>query len=553
LPRTAVAITFVLVTAVGGAWTSLGPNAASAAAAGSTVRADFNGDGFSDLAVGEPTENVLTFTGAGAVNVIYGSKNGLTSAGNQFWNQASTGIPTDPQNGARFGDALAAGDFNGDGFTDLAVGADGQKVGSVNAAGVVIVLSGTAAGLTSSGSQLFDQDSELMQGQAEPQDNFGRSLGSGNFGRTPEDDLAIGVAETVGGDIHAGAVQVVYGSVTGLSQNENEIWTEDSPGINSDGAEQGDEFGLGIGGLATADFGKDSHADLAIPVPFEDVGAAQDAGAMVVLYGAPGGLTAAGSQFWAQGGNGLGDKPDANDGFGMSVAAGNYGKSAKADLAVGAPGEMVGTKAGCGAVSVLYGSSAGLISTGNQFFTQNTVGIKDQCEGPSPVTSSGDGFGSALAAGDFGKSGQADLAIGVPAEDIGTKVDAGAVQILYGSTNGLTTSGNQFWSQDSTGVADSPETASGHDIPENFGGSLLATGFGRSGQADLAVGVVGEDLVSNTVIDAGGVNVLYGAANGITATGDQFWTQDSSGIKDQAEANDEFGFSLASGPGASSK
>jgi hypothetical protein len=392
-----------------------------------------------------------------------------------------------------------------------------------------------------------------MLDQAEPQDNFGRALGAGNFGRTSEDDLAIGVAEDVGGATHAGAVQVVYGSISGLSQNGNQLWSEDSPGVNSDGAETGDEFGVALGGLAAADFGKDSRADLAIPAFREDVGAISDAGAVVILYGGSGGLSAAGSQFWIQGANGLRDQAEANDDFGISVAAGNFGKSAKSDLAIGAPGEVVGSHAGCGAVSVLYGSTAGLTATGNQFFTQNTTGVKDQCEGPSPVTGTGDAFGSSLAAANFGKSGQADLAIGAPAEDIGTKVDAGAVQILYGSTNGLTTTGNQLWSQDSTGVADSSETASGHDVPENFGFSLLATNFGRSGQADLAIGVEGEDLVSNTVVDAGAVNVLYGSTNGITATGDQFWTQDSNNIKDQAEANDEFGFAFANGPGASSK
>ena len=549
--RTAIVASLGVVTAVAGAWTSLGPNAASAAAAGSKIRADFNGDGFSDMAVGAPSESIQTFTGAGAVNVIYGSNNGLASTGNQLWTQASTGVPTDPQSGGQFGSALAAGDFNGDGFGDLAVGAPGQTIGGSFAAGVVIVLYGTASGLTSSGSQLFDQDGELMQGAAESQDQFGRSLAAGNFGRTAEDDLAIGVADTVGGDVHAGAVQVVYGSITGLSQNGNQLWTEDSPGVSGDGAEEADEMGLGE--MAAADFGKDSHVDLAIPVFREDVGAVPDAGAVVVLYGGSGGLTAAGSQFWTQGANGLRDQPDAGDMFGVALAAGNFGKSVKADLAIGAPGEMVGTKAGCGAVGVLYGSNAGLTATGNQLFTQDTTGVKDQCEGPSPVTGSGDGFGSSLAAADFGKSGQADLAIGAPQEDIGTSVDAGAVQVLYGSTTGLTTTGNQFWSQDSPGVADSSETASGHDVPETFGFSLLATNFGRSGQADLAIGVEGEDLVSNTVVDAGAVNVLYGAANGITNTDDQFWTQDSSGIKDQAEANDEFGFSLASGSGASSR
>ena len=69
-------------------------------------RPDFNGDGFADLAVGAYE----------AVHVLYGSAVGLIAAGNQLWNQDSPGIE-----GLGFGQSLAVGDFNGDGFGDLAV------------------------------------------------------------------------------------------------------------------------------------------------------------------------------------------------------------------------------------------------------------------------------------------------------------------------------------------------------------------------------------------------------------------------------------------------
>jgi hypothetical protein len=83
-----------------------------AAAAG-----DFNGDGYRDLAVG-----VLEHRGGGAVNVIYGSRDGLKPAGSEQWTQDSPGIPGVSDPGDTFGHALAAGDFDADGYADLAVG-----------------------------------------------------------------------------------------------------------------------------------------------------------------------------------------------------------------------------------------------------------------------------------------------------------------------------------------------------------------------------------------------------------------------------------------------
>jgi hypothetical protein len=56
-------------------------------------------------------------------------------------------------------------------------------------------------------------------------------------------------------------------------------------------------------------------------------------------------------------------------------------------------------------------------------------------------------FGNSLAAGNFGKSGQADLAIGAPFETVSGQSGAGTAHVLYGSTTGLTVTGNQLWSQ----------------------------------------------------------------------------------------------------------
>src|SRR5438105_7426380 len=64
------------------------------------ARADFNGDGFSDEAVGVPLEDLGSSTSpipdAGAVNVVYGSSLGLTATGAQFLTQAATRVGGDP-------------------------------------------------------------------------------------------------------------------------------------------------------------------------------------------------------------------------------------------------------------------------------------------------------------------------------------------------------------------------------------------------------------------------------------------------------------------------
>ena len=135
---------------------------------------DFNGDGRADLAVGALGENDF----AGVVHVLYGSASGLTAAGSQLWSQNSPGIEGVAEASDLFGDALAAGDFNGDGRADLAIGAPREN----NARGVVHVLYGAAAGgLSATGSQLWSQDSPGIAGVAEANDFFGNTLAAGTL------------------------------------------------------------------------------------------------------------------------------------------------------------------------------------------------------------------------------------------------------------------------------------------------------------------------------------------------------------------------------------
>src|SRR6185436_19448383 len=147
----------------------------------------------------------------------------------------------------------------------------------------------------------------------------------------------------------------------------------------------------------------------------------------------------------------------------------------------------------------------------DQFWTQDSTNVND-------VAEQGDAFGSFLSTGDFNGDGNDDLAVGVIGEDVGSMKDAGAVQVLYGSSIGLSATSPiayQFWTQDSTNVTDAAEAG------DFFGHSLSSGDFNGDGKDDLAIGVPREDAgrkPSALVEDAGAVHVLYGSSSGLSAT-----------------------------------
>jgi hypothetical protein len=82
---------------------------------------------------------------------------------------------------------------------------------------------------------------------------------------------------------------------------------------------------------------------------------------------------------------------------------------------------------------------------------------------------------------DFNNDGADDLAIGVPLDNVGTVVGAGAVNVLYGSSpGGLTGTGSQLLSQDTPGVPGSAE------VDDGFGFALATGDFNGDTFADLA-------------------------------------------------------------------
>jgi hypothetical protein len=398
-------------------------------------------------------------------------------------------------------------------------------VGSLASAGAVHVLYGSTSGLTSTGNQIWTQNTAAVQDASEANDRFGAAIVRGDFNGDGFDDLSIAApGESTGSVSGNGLVHTLYGSAGGLTATGNQLWTQDTAGVQ-EVAESGDALGSA---LAAGDFNGDGRAELAAGAPGDGVGSVGGAGAVNVLLGSAGGLTATGNQLWTQDISGVQEVAEANDRFGASLAAGDTNSDARDDLAIGVPGESIGSVAGAGAVNLLFGSAGGLASTSNQLWTQNASGVLD-------VAETSDGMGGSVAVADVNGDGRGDLLIGAPGEST-TLSAIGMVHVLISGTSGPTATSNQVWTQDTAGVADIAEAN------DRFGAGLASGDFNKDGRADLVVASSGESV--GALANAGALNALYGSASGLVSTGNQLWTQDSAGVQDVAEANDRFGGGL---------
>lgn len=449
--------------------------------------ADFDADGSPDVAFGSG----LTSTGElteddGTVIIVYGSVGGLTPQRTQTWRETDFAGPITTS----FGDALAAGDFDGDGFSDLAVGAADAPVDDVDDhAGFVRIIYGSRTGLRADRSQRWTQNSRGIAGRAEAHDGFGIALVAANFGHGGEHDLAIGVH---GEDHDAGAVNVIYGSPTGLTADHDQLWDQNSQGI-ADRSERDDAFGLT---LTAGRFRDSDYADLVVGVYSETVKRTYGSGAVHIINGSPDGLTSQGSQFLTFSDGQA--KSQQAAGFSYALATGRFHGGDTDDLAVGAPFADGNT----GAVTVIPSTSGGLHPDRAHVFDHTRLGIQKSPDGQDTI-------GWALTAGQFGhddRARYADLAIRVPGHYTKTDEVNGALTILYGGPEGLTTQQRQTLT---TGLS---SEAFGIDV--EWRRQLAAIGT-ADGLDQLILG------------DTDWIRILTPTANGFTHTAPPTWTTDT--------------------------
>jgi uncharacterized protein (TIGR03437 family) len=429
--------------------------------------ADFDGDGLMDAAVGAPGED----TGKGLVHVLFGAVDGLTALDSQVWKPGSDAFPGNWEDGDASGSALAAGDFNGDGYADLAIGTPGEdkRQGAIN-----VLYGSLGGGLTLNGVGGFNQGPLEGDGNQDG-DQFGGSLASGDFNNDGYYDLVVGSP----GEENSGVlIHVLYGSSVGLRTDGNQRWRQGRDNIPGS-RENGDSFGFAV---ATGDFNNDSFDDIAIGAPGEDSGK----GSLHVLLGSGGGIGSGGNQRWFQGKDGLPDDDENNDVFGISLTTGDFNGDGFDDLAIGVPGEDNGR----GIAHVVYGTTAGLAAAGNQIFAQGFEGMQGDSR-------NGDAFGLVLAAGDFGGDFAADLVVGVPNEDGGGSW--GVFQTLLGNQqptiNAVVSAG--------LGLP-AISTLSPNTLATAFGAGLYESASGRGvGPADLVNGAL-PTLLDRTCLEIDG-------------------------------------------------
>jgi hypothetical protein len=382
--------------------TGLGANEAGDEFGAALAAGDFNGDGNFDLAIGAPGESLDDGPRSGAVFVQLGTGAGLTP--DAVLDQRGIGAD---EAGDRFGATLAAGDFNGDGFDDLAVGAPDEAPGSSPTSGGVFVFLGSASGLEPH--RFLDQ---AALGVNELGDGFGASLCVGDFDGDGRDDLAVGApGEAPGSDPVSGAVFVFRGTALGLAPDR----TLDQDGLGAN--EDDDRFGSA---LASGDFNGDGRDDLAVGAPGEAPGPDPKSGGVFVFHGTGEGLVP--RNFVAQDGLGVNET---DDDFGHALSSGDYDGDGRDDLAVGAPGEAPGADPRAGAVYVFRGSGANLRP--QQFITQAGLGSNE----------SGDRFGAALASGNYVGNSRDDLVVGAPGKAPWSEPSSGAAFLFRGAAAGL--------------------------------------------------------------------------------------------------------------------
>ncbi|MGW2530431.1 FG-GAP repeat domain-containing protein [Streptomyces sp. NPDC001595] len=410
---------------------------AGAAAPGAAVsaRADFDGDGYADVAIAAPGGTVGGETGAGYVAVVYGMADGPDGVKRQIISQNRYHVPGTAEAGDRFGAALEAADLDADGFTDLVITASGEDVGDARDVGTQTVLWGGVGGLATgvslgtgrTGTEAgdFDGDGHLDLASADrmrygPMGRDGRAprtaplvtsgpgvrdvraLHAGDVDGDGTTDLVVSAASGGTGSSGTIRVRLLTGGRAGL---------ETGPVVAS--ADTVSATGVGLG-----DVDGDGHQDVVFGRP-----TASGGGVVGVVRGTADGL-AARATFIGQSTSGVPGTGESGDRFGTDLRVADITGDGYADVVTGVPGEDLAGRADAGTFVVLLGGATGLTGRGATAVSQDSAGVPGTAE-------RGDAFGGAAAVM------PGHVAVSAPGENDGT----GAVWVFRASAAGVDPAG----------------------------------------------------------------------------------------------------------------
>lgn len=287
---------------------------------------DINGDGYPDLATGAWAYSTST----GRAYIYYGSNTGIISG-------SATAAPTILTRAATnnfFSRNIAMGDFNGDGFADLAVAAYGFTTNT----GRVYIWNGGVAGITSGNATT----APLNITGAATNNNFGSNIIAGNANNDGYTDLVIGA---VAYNASQGRAYIYYGGGGGIAGT-----TAAAANVTITGEAGTMQFGSA---LALGDFNNDNNPDLAITAPAYNT----NWGRTYLFYGTAGVL----NTVTAAPTDGIAIGESASSFYGGSIAAGDINGDGVTDLAVGAYGFTTNT----GKIYIYNGVGGPGIATNN--------------------------------------------------------------------------------------------------------------------------------------------------------------------------------------------
>ncbi len=389
---------------------------------------DINGDGYADLASGASGTQAI-----GHVYVFHGGASGVSV-------RADTTITGEVPNNS-FGDSLALGDVNGDGYADLVVG----NYGYDSSHGRVWIFHGSAGGIADTDLSAGETADTTLDGEAGTSTNFGSQLACGDVNGDGYADLAV---EAPG---WYGKVHIFHGGASGIPDTDLAAGERSNTTIVSAG---GGELGSSV---KFGDVNADGYADLAIGARRYN----SDQGRAYLFYGSTAGIADTNLR--------VGDSPDTTlvgivggYGFGYRLTFGDANGDGYMDLAVAACWDF-----NQGYVYVFHGSAVGIpdfdLAAGG---TANTVltGINDRNQ-----------FGYSLVFGDITADGYDDLAVGARLYNGNT----GRVYLFHSSASGI--SSTDLSSESADGVL------TGESTPSSFGQATILDDVNGDGHPDLTV------------------------------------------------------------------
>jgi len=482
---------------------------------------DVNGDGYSDVLVGAPGWDG-PLGGEGKVFGYFGSSTGLSSAPDWTW--------IGPEADALAGEVAGAGDVNGDGYSDVLVGAWGLD-GAVADEGGAVLFFGSTSGPGAT------PDWTVTSGQASS--NFGLNLaGAGDVNGDGFADVLVGAESWDAAWSDQGRAFLYYGSASGPSSVPD--WTGEVD-------QQGVHFGYWMTGAGDLD--GDGFADLAVG-GYGYMASAINGGAAFVYLGSP---------------TGPGSEPDftsepdqSGEMRGPVGAAGDIDGDGYGDLLVGAYQYDDGENSEGAAFLYLGGQS--LLADEAEWFAYGGMGaaymgasvaiagdvdgdgyddVYTGVEGYSdPENREGAVFvypGSPDGPVDVPWTAQSDTPVawlgrgGDAAGDVNGDGYADVIGGAFYYEDAFATEGAAFVYQGSpTGMDSTPAwTATGGQLDARFGYSAAGAGdVNGDGYDDV---VVGAYMYDDGETDEGAAFVYLGSPTGVHASADWISTQDQAG------------------------